>query len=418
MRVTTIQLENFRGFPSLSLDLARPLTVLAGINGAGKSSVLEALAMLLGAVQVELLGRALVIPVPTPSDVRVGDTEARLTASLGFDGVTAGIAIDVARHGDLTVLSPPGKMLHGAADIPREPARCLAMYYSTARAASPDLHTRWKDGVAQATDAVDAIVGALSSDPLGFGDLFRWFRDREDYENAEKVRRASLAWSDPQLDAVRAAIAALLPGFSGLRVDRGVLRMVVEKEGVLLSLHQLSDGERTLLAVGADIARRLAIANPDAPSPLACEAVVLLDEVELHLHPAWQRAVLRSLRRAFPRGQFIVTTHSPQVLGEVPNDAVVLLKDFGSYVPPAPTAGRDANAILREVLGVTARPEAVAQELDAIRDLLDEGRYAEARGRLDVAAAALTERDPDVRTMRAVMDVVEGIDGSAPEPMP
>jgi hypothetical protein len=145
---------------------------------------------------------------------------------------------------------------------------------------------------------------------------------------------------------------------------------------------------------------------------------VLLDEVELHLHPAWQRAVLRSLRRAFPCGQFIVTTHSPQVLGEVPNDAVVLLKDFGSYVPPAPTAGRDANAILREVLGVTARPEAVAQELDAIRDLLDEGRYAEARGRLDVAAAALTERDPDVRTMRAVMDVVEGLDGSAPEPMP
>jgi 5'-deoxynucleotidase YfbR-like HD superfamily hydrolase len=292
------------------------------------------------------------------------------------------------------------------------------MYYSTARAAAPDLHTRWKDGVAQATDAVDAIAGALSSDPLGFGDLFRWFRDREDYENAEKVRRASLAWSDPQLDAVRAAIAALLPGFSGLRVDRGVLRMVVEKEGVLLYLHQLSDGERTLLAVGADIARRLAIANPDAQSPLACEAVVLLDEVELHLHPAWQRTVLPSLRRAFPRGQFIVTTHSPQVLGEVPNDAVVLLKDFGGYAPPAPTAGRDANAILREVLGVTTRPAAVAQELDAIRDLLDEGRYAEARGRLDVAAAALTERDPDVRTMRAVMDVVEGLDGSAPEPTP
>lgn len=414
MRVTSLTLTNFRGFASMTLELARPLTVLAGINGAGKSTVLEALSMLLGAAQVELLGRALVVPTLIPSDVRNGQGEARISARLSFAGADAEIAIEAERAGELVALAPARVRFSRDATVPREASMCLALHYGTARAASPDLHTRWKDGTAHATEPLDAVVGALAPDPLGFGDLFRWFRDREDYENAEKVRRGSLAWSDPQLDAVRAAIAALLPGFNGLRVDRAALRMVVEKGGDPLYLHQLSDGERTLLAVAADIARRLAIANPTAPDALACEAVVLLDEVELHLHPAWQRAVLGGLRRAFPQCQFIVTTHSPQILGEVPTEAVVLLADAHGYAPPAPTMGRDANSILSEVLGVAARPVAVAEALDAIRDLLDDGRIDDARRRIDDAAARLTERDPDVRALRTMIDVFD--DQDAPHP--
>lgn len=260
-------------------------------------------------------------------------------------------------------------------------------------------------------------MGALGAAAAGFDDLFRWFRDREDQENAEKVRRASLAWSDPQLDAVRAAVQGMLPGFTGLRVERATLRMVVDKGGEAFALDQLSDGERTLLAVAADIARRLCLANPTAPDALACEAVVLIDEVELHLHPAWQRTVTSALQRTFPRCQFIVTTHSPQVLGEVPGDAVVLVKDFQAWRPPAPTEGRDANAILWEVLGVTAHPAAVAAALDGIGELIDGGRYGEARASLDRIAEKLTERDPEVLALRSALDLTERLDaGTGQEP--
>ncbi|MBK8696846.1 MAG: AAA family ATPase [Deltaproteobacteria bacterium] len=209
------------------------------------------------------------------------------------------------------------------------------------------MSSRWKDGTPDATTPLDALDGALGSGSAGFVDLFRWFRDREDLENAEKVRRASLAWVDPQLHAVRSAVTALLPGFSGLRVDRSALRMAVDKDGATLFLDQLSDGERNLLALTADVARRLAMANPELTDPLTGEAVVLVDEIELHLHPSWQRRVLGDLTRTFPRCQFIVTTHSPQVLSEVPNDAVIVVKDFQCYRPAAPTEGRTSRTMQR-----------------------------------------------------------------------
>jgi energy-coupling factor transporter ATP-binding protein EcfA2 len=414
MRLTSLTLTNFRGFAALTLDLDRPLTVLAGINGAGKSSLLDAASMVLGTAAVELLAHPLVIPALSPRDVRRGSHDCAISAALAFGAQRARVTIKATIEGTLTLVDGRGPELRALSGLAAEPASCLALYNTTARTASPDLRTRWKDGTSDATAPLDALKGALATGALGFDDLFRWFRDREDYENAEKVRRASLAWTDPQLDAVRAAVTALLPGFSKLRVDRSKLRMVVEKRGEEFSLEELSDGERTLLAVVADLARRLAIANPGLTDALQGEAVVLIDEIELHLHPSWQRAVLGALTQTFPRCQFIVTTHSPQVLSEVANDAVALVKDFACYHPAAPTEGRDSNAILWEVLGVTARPAVVAVELDAISDLLDSRRYNEARTRLDRIAEKLTERDPEVQGLRGALDVVERLDASEP----
>jgi predicted ATP-binding protein involved in virulence len=143
--------------------------------------------------------------------------------------------------------------------------------------------------------------------------------------------------------------------------------------------------------------------------------VVLIDEIELHLHPSWQRRVLGDLTRTFPNCQFIVTTHSPQVLSEVPNEAVIVVKDFQCYRPAAPTEGRDANAILSEVFDVPARPAATVAELDAISDLLDSRRYEEAHARLDRLAAKITERDPEVQGFRTTLDVVERLDAAPPQ---
>lgn len=181
---------------------------------------------------------------------------------------------------------------------------------------------------------------------LKFRSLFQWFKAREDVENELKVSEQDLSLEDPQLSAVRRAITGMLPGFSGLRIQRDPLHMVIRKGDATLVIDQLSDGEKLLLALTADLARRLAMACADHGDPLQGEAIVFIDEIELHLHPAWQRRVLAALRSTFPNCQFIVTTHSPQVLSEVPNDAVVLVKDFQFFRPAAPTEGRDTNSTL------------------------------------------------------------------------
>jgi energy-coupling factor transporter ATP-binding protein EcfA2 len=296
------------------------------------------------------------------------------------------------------------------------PGACLALYYSSRRHAAPDLRERWKGGAGtEATTPEDALDGALGGGGLGFTDFFRWFRDREDHENAEKVRRAALNHEDPQLRAVRSAVLALLPGFADLRVERAPLRMVVSKDQEELSVEQLSDGEQNLLTLAGDIARRLAIANPAHPSPREAEAVVLLDELELHLHPHWQRRIVGALRTAFPHCQFVVTTHSPQVLSEVPTDSVVLLKDFQLLRPSTPTTGRDSNAILEELLGTPNRPERHRERLRAVSALLDSGRYTEARARVDELARELSEVDHEIVGLRTMLHFLGDADAVAEE---
>ena len=116
---------------------------------------------------------------------------------------------------------------------------------------------------------------------------------------------------------MRKAVQAMLPGFDNLRVKRNPSRLVVTKNGIEYNVNQLSDGEKCTLALIGDLARRIAMANPNLPDPLEGVGIVLIDEIELHMHPSWQRRILPTLRRTFPNIQFIITTHSPQVLGEV-----------------------------------------------------------------------------------------------------
>ena len=127
--------------------------------------------------------------------------------------------------------------------------------------------------------------------------------------------------------SVRAAITAFLPELSGLRIDREEQkpRLLAEKAGKTIVINQLSDGEKCLLALVGDLARRLALANPAGQKPLKGEGIILIDEIELHLHPRWQRNIVPSLEKTFSNCQFVITTHSPQVLGDAKNTAVYAL---------------------------------------------------------------------------------------------
>lgn len=149
-------------------------------------------------------------------------------------------------------------------------------------------------------------------------------------ENEE--RRDNSAYRDRQLEAVRQAIASLLPGFSSLQVRQSPLRMTISKDSEDLVITQLSDGEKCLMAMVGDIARRLAIANPNRDDPLQGSGIILIDEIELHLHPGWQQRVIPSLTKTFPNCQFIVTTHSPQVVSHVKSEGIYLLEKQGTDI--------------------------------------------------------------------------------------
>jgi predicted ATP-binding protein involved in virulence len=184
--------------------------------------------------------------------------------------------------------------------------------------------------------------------------------------------------------------------------------MVVQKGDTLLEVDQLSDGEKCLLAMAGDLGRRLALANPSPADPLSAAAVVLIDEIELHLHPGWQRMVVERLRQTFPNCQFILTTHSPQVLSQVPAESVILLDRFKRAELPAGTLGRDSNAILTEVMGVPERPQATADRIHEIAELIDREELPAAREALDTLAKQLGEQDSEVVRLRSLIGFLGG----------
>lgn len=130
----------------------------------------------------------------------------------------------------------------------------------------------------------------------------------------------------------------------------------------------------------------------------------MIDEVELHLHPGWQRMVVERLQQTFPNCQFILTTHSPQVLSQVPAKSVILLDHFQRAALPAGTQGRDSNSILAEVMGVPERPQETAERIHEIARMIDREELPRARQALDELARQLGEHDSEVVRLRSLIE--------------
>lgn len=232
-----------------------------------------------------------------------------------------------------------------------------------------------------------ALERALENE-LDYRTFFEWFRNQEDYE-AELVReKQDFSYKDVSLQCVRRAVQAMLPEFTGLQVKRNPLRLAVMKDGIEHSVDQLSDGEKCTLALVGDLARRLALANQGAADPLQGDGVVLIDEIELHMHPSWQRMILPVLSETFPNVQFIISTHSPQVLGEVDGRFnLFMLADASQqsveFKPIERMDGFDSNYILQEYMNTESTSAKFTALLDEAYDAIDDCDFEGARNLLD-----------------------------------
>jgi predicted ATP-binding protein involved in virulence len=202
----------------------------------------------------------------------------------------------------------------------------------------------------------------------------------------------------PELEAIEQAVLGCVEGAKRFFYDinHQELRLVLA-DGRLVPFSQLSDGYRNLVAMVADITWRASQLNPHHGADAARRAtgVVLIDELELHLHPAWQRRVIDDLLATFPNLQFVATTHSPQVIASARPEHMWLLHE-GKAVRPGPIHGKDSNAILRDLMGVGERPAWMRERLDRLARLIDDGALLEAKALLEEIEKDLGEDDPTV----------------------
>jgi len=218
---------------------------------------------------------------------------------------------------------------------------------------------------------------------------------QSDTERLGKARRSE----GRELKYVTKTIESFVPGYSNLRVERLPRpQLLVDKNGDTISLDQLSDGEKNLIALVGDIARRLCIANSNSKNPLDGNGIILIDEIDLHLHPSWQRLMIPKLQELFPNCQFFITTHSPQVLSHVPSESLFLLKcekNVFSYSKATESYGMNSDRILEDLLGVDARPTREKEMLHDLFNLIQDGKLTQAKEKVQEISGIIGQ-DPEI----------------------
>jgi len=373
MKIQSMHLGHYRCFEDFKIDFDDRLTVLVGTNGAGKTAVLDALGLFLKQAG-HPTNRYASYQVPI-SDVSIGSTIEDLKyrlevqpGSMGDKTVQLRLIYKRTYQHNLNFAiegnTPIKDIL--AAENP------LFVAYMAGRFVAENASVLTQN--AQSTSAYAAYENNFNR-TIDFASTISWF-DKVDADEARAMRDSGQKDELPELKAVREALSkALLGKYERPRMLGNPPELIVYQSGTDLAykVSQISDGYRAMLALVMDLARRMAQSreksNPNE-SLLHVPAVVLIDEVELHLHPSWQQTVLTTLMDIFPNTQFIVTTHSPQVLTSIPQRHIRILSDGKAYSVNEQTQGAEASRLLKHVFGVDLRPNS----LEIVKALKDYSR--------------------------------------------
>jgi len=414
MRVTALKVANLRAIEAAAFRFQPGFNLIVGVNGVGKTSMLDALRVCLSAVAKQANQLRAPVESFTVDDIRVGADALSIDCGVQIGGLEHRYLIHKPRESSAPQEKKVGMPREQVHDTPEKATflgevpgpvtgsapggRPLAVLFSTSRAV-PTERAPGKNVAAGGIAA--AFADAFANRELRLGEFAAWMRVQEVLkEERAAAGRVLLAFED--------AVSRFLPGYNHLRVAGDEHpRLLIDRGSVTVPVRQLSDGERGTLALVLDLTRRLAQANPGMADPAAeAEAVVLIDEIDLHLHPKWQRQIVRNLTTAFPRCQFIATTHSPQVIGEVEHDRIQIIAN-GTVYSPTHSLGVDSSRVLEEIMGAPSRNADLANRLAEVSQAIGAQQFNQARdllGRIEEHEGA----GPDVIRLRTLLDFMEG----------
>lgn len=424
MHIDTLEVKNFRGFAERRFGFHPRFNVLIGDNGTGKTAVLQAARVGLSEMLRKLGFQKDAVTLSDEEDVRFGPQENASTGQVEYNPMyPSEVHTQVQFPPEWPVSEHAwtirrtrrsvsggrgrrnlGDIVDGLAAQRSEgepvPMPVIA-YYGTDRAIldanDPKGKPSWEDGYARClATRVDHTF------------LETWFRD-------QRLLEADHGAPTPMYRAVKDAVASMIPGASDVRYDSRVSGIGVTFDtGERLPLRHLSDGFRTVLAVVADVATRIAYLNPSLGADAVTRApgVVLIDELDLHLHPKWQRRIVNDLRATFQNVQFITTTHSPQVVSEV-KDGIVLNLQATAPSGDVKAYGQDSNWILERVMGESARPSEIQTLMQKAEDALADKRYEQAKSFLRKARSALGSPSGEIVQLQAKIETLERLSTDA-----
>jgi predicted ATP-binding protein involved in virulence len=434
MRIDRIDIENFKKFAKQSLNLHPNFTLLVGDNGSGKTSVLDALSIAASIWLVEPPDSTLANSgrIIRPFQIRLepeikGDrtqfNERRpviiqATGQVG-DHDPVSWTRQIRKDGTRTSNVEAKQALKYVREIYNrdsagEQVICPVLaYYGAGRTWLPSNDRIPGESKSNGAARRWAAFYDCFSERIRFGELRKWFH-RETTAAGNRGGRMR-----PGFEVVRRAILRCVPDADAIWFDS-------DREQIVLSIHEnaqpfdnLSAGQRMMLALVADLAIKAVTQNafllpPDelgpAEDPLPrvlreTPGLVLIDELDVHLHPKWQRRIASDLKETFPSIQFVCTSHSPQVIGEIRPEELRLLDE--DVTIPKRSFGIDSSRILEEVMDARPRNESVDNALKELFELIDREDFDAARKILPQIEEKLGSDDPEITRAHTLMTFLE-----------
>lgn len=409
MRMDSIALQNFRCFDSVRVDFHPELTVLVAPNAGGKTSVLDAIAIALSPFVTtigETGGKDFQTSESRESSVQADSNSASVPTpfkdiSLEATGTLDGNSLTWRRRkrkpqDDTTVdeakaLSDYAERLRAKLfeENAREAVLPLVVHYGTGRLsgsqASPAL-----EGIKPIQPRTRGYFDCLNSNSR-FDEFSAWYASMSFSEYAELIQSRE---KSPERRLLYGGIHCAEKAVTGVLSDdygpcwlnydttRREVTLHDSERGRDLPLHQQSDGVKMVVGLVGDLASRAWKLNPQFGEDAASQTpgIVLIDEVDMHLHPTWQQGVVESLRAAFPKVQFILTTHSPQVLSTVNSESIRMLQHDGEQwyaeQPDEQTSGGESSYIMATVMGASEIPDSeITRKMNDYIVLIEEGKW-------------------------------------------
>lgn len=400
MKVDRIEIRNYKGFESCDFDFHPNMNVFIGSNASGKTTLLTALLKSLATISGSVVGINNEVMSLRNDDINYNENYASITADISnFDdiGIKFKTFTNIGAFKNIQTTDFIRQQFHTVINsfnnkIGVSPLTIPIIKFYPANRGSitySEVHNHNNFKISQLETWAN-----IYQDTLSYSKFFHWFFENETDELRLQRDFKDFSVQSPALKDVRRALQLAFDelGYGNYSlISKQIKRtgsskllpslfLKNKKKGKEESLDNKSDGEKAIITLVADIAYNLSIAKDFVSDNdfLKSPGIVMIDEIETHLHPKWQREILPLLSKIFPNIQFFVATHSPQIVASVSSESVFVCDNFTVEPVHLKTLGEDTNSLLKYIFEATDRPKTYIDLIDKIDELMDNNENYEA----------------------------------------
>ena len=412
--IKTLKIRNFRGFENLKIDFSESeKLILLGKNGIGKTSILDAISQAFSFMSASIYANSLddveIDYAIDQDDISIDQEECQIIVEFIWNDIPIAVETNLGLNDEKpnSIITPNTitNTVYNNIKSNQKYRIPILCYYRSHRS-KVDLDTSgFKPTYDQRLFAIHHAFREEFSNYVGFE---HWYS-----AVFKKNLDESTSTSTQHIDT---AILKFLSSFH--ETDYTDLRLVesrvkskykyhnyrieIKKNGKWVQLRLMSSGEKSLIFLVADIARRLSVGYNYSDTCLKGNGIILINEIELHLHPEWQRNIITSLSNSFPNVQFVITTHSPLVLSTITNHSIYIIGSNDYNTISIDPNSKDINTILQEMLGVSARPPKLENKVNQLLEnlALENRMSSESKNLYNEIIAIGNEDDPLIRKIK------------------